>query len=89
MTEIDIMDLIEPNYYKQTLSACKGPPSIPRFSFFDHWNLRFELPPELIPKPVHQKYSWKPPCYHNKHMKKNSADMKYMRAPNHSKPMKK
>jgi len=52
--------------------------------------LRFELPPELIPKPVHQKCTWKPPCYPKmQKMKKNSVDMKYMRAPNHSKPMKK
>jgi hypothetical protein len=88
MAETDIMDLIELNYYKQTPSVFKGPPSIPRFSIFDHFNLRFELPPELLPKPVHQKYSWKPPCYYKK-MKKNSAGMKYMREPNHSKPMKK
>ena len=52
--------------------------------------LRFELPADPKPKLIQQKYNWKPPCYPNiQKMKKNSSDMKYMRAPNHSKPMKK
>ena len=94
--DVSVKDLLvrtESNYNKQTLPAFKGASSIPRIIFnvsFNDYMPRFELPPELKPKPVHQKYNWKSPCYprmQKMQMKMNQS--KYMRAPNHSKPMKK